>query len=186
MFTIKHKLDILTVENTLGSTNPQRGYTKIMNPRHMLWALMGLFVLLGLTYMQVTPVLESPDESSHLQVIHYISTHHKLTHYRLPEMTAKTGEGMAWLVSYHEEPLYYAPPLYHTLGTLLTFWSPMDDLEARLIPNPAWERGAGRLHAVQTRGTRTYSPTCLVRPGARVPPYARQRCCGCSPFYAVS
>ncbi|MBN1873233.1 MAG: phospholipid carrier-dependent glycosyltransferase [Anaerolineae bacterium] len=59
----------------------------------------------------------------------------------IPERRAETGADMAWLIGEHSPPLYYAPPLYHILAAWLTFWSEMDDLGARLIPNPSWEAG---------------------------------------------
>ncbi|MCU0523114.1 MAG: hypothetical protein MUF84_20805 [Anaerolineae bacterium] len=106
-----------------------------------LWALLGCYLALAWIYAVNTPLFESPDESSHLQVIRYIAREHRLPPYQVPEVRATTGPAMAWLVSYHDPPLYYAPPLYHMLAALLTAWIPMDDLDDRLIPSPSWERG---------------------------------------------
>ncbi|MHB1319446.1 MAG: hypothetical protein ACYCYF_12585, partial [Anaerolineae bacterium] len=109
--------------------------------RVALWALLGCYLVLAWMYAVNTPLFESPDESSHLQVIRYIAREHRLPPYQVPEVRANSGPAMAWLVSYHDPPLYYAPPLYHTLAALLTAWTPMDDLADRLIPSPSWERG---------------------------------------------
>ncbi len=115
-------------------------------PRHRrqtfgLTILLVSFVALGLTYAWITPLFESPDASSHLQVIHYFSEHRQLYPPTLPAQRIDTGAAMAASLRYHVPPLYYTPPLYHVLGALLTAWTPMDDLSARLIPNPAWELG---------------------------------------------
>src|SRR5690606_31817861 len=93
-----------------------------------LWALLGCYLVLAWMYAVNTPLFESPDESSHLQVIQYIAREHRLPPYQVPDVRATTGPAMAWLVSYHDPPLYYAPPLYHTMAALLTAWTPMDDL----------------------------------------------------------
>ncbi|MGC9467506.1 MAG: glycosyltransferase family 39 protein [Anaerolineae bacterium] len=96
---------------------------------------------LAVAYASTTPLFESPDESSHLQVIRYIGRTGQLPPYQLPERRADTGPNMAWAIRYHDPPLYYAPPLYHALGALLTAWAPMDDLPERLMPSPSWEAG---------------------------------------------
>jgi 4-amino-4-deoxy-L-arabinose transferase-like glycosyltransferase len=104
-------------------------------------AILVLYLLLAWSYATNTPVFESPDESSHLQVIAYIRREHRLPPYQVPEVRAATGPAMAWLIGYHDPPLYYAPPLYHALAALLSAWSPMGDLAARLIPSPSWDWG---------------------------------------------
>jgi hypothetical protein len=108
------------------------------------WGIRGLlviFILLGLSYMMNTPLFESADESNHLQVVNYMRTTRHLPPPVITDRRTVTGRDMAWSLAYHNPPLYYAPPLYHALGALLTCWMPMDDLRARLIPNPAWEAG---------------------------------------------
>ncbi len=108
------------------------------------WGIRGLlviFILLGLSYMMNTPLFESADESNHLQVVNYMRTTRRLPPPVITDRRTVTGRDMAWSLAYHTPPLYYAPPLYHALGALLTCWIPMDDLQARLIPNPAWEAG---------------------------------------------
>lgn len=100
-----------------------------------------MFVALSLNYIRATPLFESPDESSHLQVIHYLAKYRRLPPPVILEQRIVTGPAMADSLRYHAPPLYYTPPLYHVLGALLTAWTPLDDLAARLIPNPAWEAG---------------------------------------------
>ena len=106
-----------------------------------LYGLLGVFVVLGLTYGLTIPLFESSDEFSHLQVIRYIADERTLPAPVFPDRRADSGAAMAWFLRFHDPPLYYAPPLYHALGAVLTFWSPLDDLPARLIPNPGWEKG---------------------------------------------
>lgn len=48
---------------------------------------------------------------------------------------------MAATLRPHTPPLYYAPPLYHALAAILVGGIDMNDLDSRLIPNPAWETG---------------------------------------------
>ncbi|MGC9395749.1 MAG: ArnT family glycosyltransferase [Anaerolineae bacterium] len=105
------------------------------------YGLLGIFVILGLAYGLTIPLFESSDEFSHLQVIRYFANERTLPPPVFPARRADSGEAMAWVLTFHSPPLYYAPPLYHALGAALTFWAPMEDLPARLIPNPGWEKG---------------------------------------------
>ncbi len=134
-------------------------------PRSLRWGFLGLlalYLILGVSYAAAVPVLEAPDESSHLQVIRYIRLNRRLPPYQIPERRADSGAGMAWVIGYHDPPLYYAPPLYHALGAVLTAWTGMEDLPARLIPSPSWEAG----HAPQ-RGPESWNKNVFVHlPGA--------------------
>ena len=87
----------------------------------------------------MTPLFESPDESSHLQVIDYFARHRRRYPPTLPESRIATGAAMAESLRYHTPPLYYTPPLYHIVGAVLTAGITLDDLAARLEANPAWE-----------------------------------------------
>ena len=111
--------------------------------RRLLALLVIAFVGLGVTYALVTPCFESPDEWSHLSLVHYFSVHRALPPRVLPSRRALTGPDMAWFLEYHDPPLYYAPPLYHSLAALLTSssWTNMDDLPYLLVPSPSWEAG---------------------------------------------
>ncbi len=105
------------------------------------YGLLGVFVILGLAYGLTIPLFESSDEFSHLQVIRYFANERMLPPPVFPDRRADSGEAMAWFLTVHDPPLYYAPPLYHALSAALTFWTPMEDLPARLIPNPGWAKG---------------------------------------------
>ena len=109
--------------------------------RSPLGLIVACYIVLAVMYAVVTPIFENPDESSHLQVIRYIGRERKLPPYQIPDRRADTAQNMAWLVGYHDPPLYYAPPLYHTLGAILTAWTEMEDLPDRLIPSPSWQVG---------------------------------------------
>lgn len=76
-----------------------------------------------------------------MQVIHTLAQYRRLPAPVVLTERIASGPAMAESLRYHEPPLYYTPPLYHILGAFLTAWTPLDDLEARLIPNPAWEAG---------------------------------------------
>ncbi len=114
---------------------------RINGTRLALICITGLYIALGCMYAVNTPLFESPDESSHLQVIRYIAKERQLPPYQIPDRRADTGPNMAWLIGYHDPPLYYAPPLYHVLAALVTAWDSMDDLVDRLIPSPSWAQG---------------------------------------------
>ena len=107
--------------------------------RRRLLVLVAVFVILGLIYTWITPLFESPDESSHLQVIDYLARYRRLYPPAVPDVRITTGPLMAASLRYHTPPLYYTPPLYHILGAVLTAGIPMDDLAERLTPNPAWD-----------------------------------------------
>jgi hypothetical protein len=112
-----------------------------ISPRGWLALLLALYVGLGVTYAIPTPLFESPDESSHLSVIHYIARHRRLPPRRLPEGRITTGAAMAESLRWAEPPRYYTPPLYHVIGALLTAPFSMADLPDRLIPSPSWAAG---------------------------------------------
>ena len=118
-----------------------RAILRHIPPRKWLSLLLALYVGLGVTYAIHTPLFESPDESSHLSVIHYIARHRRLPPRRLPEGRITTSAAMGASLRWAEPPRYYTPPLYHVIGALLTAPFPMTDLPARLIPSPSWEAG---------------------------------------------
>ena len=118
----------------LQTTAPAGGHGRLL-------ILVVLFVCLGATYAWATPLFESPDESSHLQVIDYLAKHHRLYPPTVLEAPVTSGTEVAWVLGYHSPPLYYTPPLYHVLGALLTGWIDMRDLPDRLVPSPSWGIG---------------------------------------------
>jgi len=109
--------------------------------RRLLTLLLGAFLGLGLTYSLVTPCFESPDEWSHLSVIRYWIEHRTLPPRILSPRDELVERDETWYFEPHDPPLYYAPPLYHSLAALLTSWGGMDDLPYLLVPSPSWERG---------------------------------------------
>ncbi|RME32847.1 MAG: phospholipid carrier-dependent glycosyltransferase, partial [Thermoflexia bacterium] len=82
-----------------------------------------------------------PDEPFHLNTIRYIAVHRALLPRRMPERRLWTGADMAQSLRYAEDKVFYAPPLYYTLGALLTSWADMRDLPDLLVPNPNWALG---------------------------------------------
>lgn len=119
----------------------RRANIRHLSPQKWLALLLAIYLGLGLTYAIQMPLFESPDESSHLSVIHYIARRRRLPPRRLPERRITTGAAMAASLRWAEPPRYYTPPLYHALGALLTAPFPMTDLPDRLIPSPSWEAG---------------------------------------------
>ena len=111
--------------------------------RRLLALLLLAFVGLGLTYFWATPCFESPDEWSHLSVIHYWTGHQKLPPRVLASRDELAERDTTWYFEYHDPPLYYAPPLYHALAAALTSFlgMDMDDLPHLLTPSPSWEKG---------------------------------------------
>ncbi len=103
--------------------------------------LLALFLALGLAYALVTPLFENPDESSHLQVIRYLAEERRLYAPVTPTLRVVTGADMATAMRPYTPPRYYTPPLYHSIAALVVGGIGMDDLDARLIPNPAWDAG---------------------------------------------
>lgn len=111
------------------------------SPLFRLALLLALFFILGITYALITPLFENPDESSHLQVIRYFATEHRLYAPVTPTLHVVTGADMATALRPHTPPRYYTPPLYHLIAAVIVGPIGMDDLDSRLIPNPAWEAG---------------------------------------------
>jgi 4-amino-4-deoxy-L-arabinose transferase-like glycosyltransferase len=113
----------------------------IRSSHHWLTRLLALFFILGVSYAAITPPFEPPDESSHLQVIHYIAQEHHLYAPVTPALRVMTGSDMATVLRPHIPPRYYTPPLYHILAAIVTSGIEMRDLSSRLIPNPVWDMG---------------------------------------------
>ncbi len=109
-------------------------------PRVLVAVLVVAYVGLGVTYALVTPCFESPDEWSHLSLVHYWAMHRALPP-RILSPRRSIGPDVTWYLEYHDPPLYYAPPLYHSLAALLTSWANMNDLPYLLVPSPSWAAG---------------------------------------------
>ncbi len=109
--------------------------------RTSLALLVIVFLGLGAAYALATPCFESPDESSHLTVVRFLSRHRTLPPLVRVPRHHPTPADVAWYLSYHDPPLYYAPPLYYGIAAALTSWASMDDLPYLLVPSPIWEVG---------------------------------------------
>jgi len=81
-----------------------------MTPKRWLYGLLGIFVILGLAYGLTIPLFESSDEFSHLQVIRYFANEGTLSPPVFPDRRADSRGAMAWFLTFHDPPLYYAPP----------------------------------------------------------------------------
>ncbi len=100
------------------------------NHRHLAWAILACFVLLGLIYSIVNPVLESLDEIHHYAFIQYVADGNGLPVQRPGVETSYEQEGSQ-------------PPLYYLLGAGLTAWIDTNDFEALLVRNPHARIGIG-------------------------------------------
>ncbi|HOT92903.1 MAG TPA: glycosyltransferase family 39 protein [Anaerolineae bacterium] len=112
-----------------------------VSPTCRLILLLALFLILGISYACVTPLFENPDESSHLQVIRYFAEERRLYAPVTPTLHVATGADMAIAMRPHTPPRYYTPPFYHAVAALIIGHIHIDDLDRRLVPNPAWEAG---------------------------------------------
>ncbi len=93
--------------------------------RTPLFWLAGLYLLVGVVYACVTPVLEKPDENDHYGYILYLREHRAL-----PPISA-AHSSTEWM----RESMQ--PPLYYIVATVLTRWLPDDpDLYSLLALNP--------------------------------------------------
>jgi hypothetical protein len=89
----------------------------IRSPRHPLAFILLLHLTLSLWYSTTLPILEGEDEAAHFAYLRYLSRERRLPPISLDIIQA------------------YHPPLYYTLGALLTFWIPESGLPAK---NPYW------------------------------------------------
>ncbi len=105
-----------------------------------LTVIIVLFFLCGIVYGLVTPPFEMPDESSHLTLVRYVGQKRELPPLVIGQRL-DSATNLVHNISFNDPPLYYAPPLYYTIGAALTFWTDMDDLPNLLVPNPRWEMG---------------------------------------------
>ena len=74
----------------------------------LLWLAL-LYILVGLMYARVTPVLEKPDEEGHYGYLLYLREHHAL-----PPLSSEQG-----LLSEFKQP-----PLYYVVTAAITGWLP--------------------------------------------------------------
>ncbi|MCB0008498.1 MAG: DUF2142 domain-containing protein, partial [Anaerolineales bacterium] len=93
-------------------------------------AIMGLFLLLGLTYAYVTPPFEASDELWHYPMIQYLAEGNPL-----PVQVFDPALAGPWKQQASQ------PPLYYYLGAALTFWLDQSDMDAVRHLNPHVEPG---------------------------------------------
>ncbi|MCS7179711.1 MAG: hypothetical protein N0A03_10705, partial [Anaerolineae bacterium] len=117
------------------------GSKTLVSPRWGIYLLTGLFLALGTTYGLTIPPFESPDEPFHLNTVRYIAVYRTLPPRVMPERPLMTGADVARSLEYAENRVFYAPPLYYTLGALLIGWADMNDFPHLLVPNPNWAKG---------------------------------------------
>lgn len=87
--------------------------------------ILACFLLLGLVYSIVTPVLEALDEVWHVAVVHHI-VHERA----LPVQPADPAHTGLWRQQGSQ------PPLYYLVGAALTFWVDTDDFPQMVQYNP--------------------------------------------------
>lgn len=85
--------------------------------------ILGLFVLLSLTYSVTNPIFEAPDEVYHYPYIKHLADGRGLPIQHSEQETLWKQEGSQ-------------PPLYYALGAVLTFWIDTDDLPQVRQLNP--------------------------------------------------
>ncbi len=95
----------------------------IHDSRRIALTILGLFVLLGLTYSVMNPIFEAPDEVYHYPYVKHLADGEGLP-VQHPEHTA------LWKQEGSQPPLYYA------LSAALTFWIDTDDLPQVRQLNP--------------------------------------------------
>ena len=95
--------------------------------RSPLFWLMILYVVVGVVYTQVTPILEKPDEEGHYGYIVYLREHRAL-----PPIAPTAN-----MLMFESKQ----PPLYYVVAAALTSWLPdVQDPERLLITNPYVDR----------------------------------------------
>lgn len=167
-------VDLIQRSNTLN--RPFLLETRIMLKR-LLYALQSqsrfflpaagllMFTCLGWTYRQQTPLLETPDEPSHFEVINYMAQHNLL-----PPRSSETRTGPAPTVS-EDVPFYHAPPLYYLFAASLVGQADSQFAQA-VIPNPNFERGIGLNLADGVNNKNMYVHTSAQTP-PNLEPWAR-------------
>jgi hypothetical protein len=95
-----------------------------------LFWLAVLYVLVGIVYAWVTPMLEKPDEEGHYGYIRYLREHRKLPPLH-PSEQLLASSSAGWLAEFKQ------PPLYYVVIAVLTSWLPdVADAERLLGMNP--------------------------------------------------
>jgi hypothetical protein len=101
-----------------------------MNEKRWLRLILGLFVLLGVTYALTTPVFEASDELWHYPMIRHLADGNPL-----PVQVFDPDQAGPWKQEASQ------PPLYYYLGAALTFWIDASDMETIRWENPHVDNG---------------------------------------------
>ncbi len=125
--------------------------------RRVLWALLIVFAGLAIRYGLAIPPFEQPDESSHLIALRWYAVERTLPPLNPPVETLNSGAAIEDYLSYNDPPYYYAPPLYYSVGGLLTAWADFTDLPALLIPSPRWAAGYALIPGTDATDKTTYT-----------------------------
>ena len=98
--------------------------------KHCLLFIVSLFIILGVVYSLVTPILEASDEFKHYPYVQYVQTHHALPVLDPDVCTWPPPDDCPWLQDGGQ------PPAYYMLMAALTSWIDTSDLDAVRWMNP--------------------------------------------------
>ncbi|MBK8986120.1 MAG: hypothetical protein IPM39_08560 [Chloroflexi bacterium] len=101
-----------------------------MSEKRLLAVILGLFMLLGVTYAIVTPVFEASDELWHYPMIQHLANGNPL-----PVQVFDPALAGPWKQEASQ------PPLYYYLGAALTFWLDTSDMAEVRWLNPHVDNG---------------------------------------------
>lgn len=98
--------------------------------RRIALGILSCFILLGIVYSIVNPVLESLDEIHHFAFVRHVADGHGLPIQRPGVATSFEQAGSQ-------------PPLYYVLGAALTSWVDTSDFDEIVVRNPHARSGIG-------------------------------------------
>ena len=101
-----------------------------MTEKRLLAVILGLFILLGVTYAVTTPVFEASDELWHYPMIQHLANGNSL-----PVQVFDPALAGPWKQEASQ------PPLYYYLGAALTFWIDTSDMAQVRWLNPHVDNG---------------------------------------------
>ena len=109
---------------------PVKSGIMIVTEKRILTLILGLFILLGLTYAIVTPVFEASDELWHYPMVRHLADGNSL-----PVQVFDPALAGPWKQEASQ------PPLYYYLGAALTFWVDTADMAQIRRLNPHVDNG---------------------------------------------
>jgi hypothetical protein len=130
---------MMTSQNPDGRTQERRSADQASNrsrglrawwlrPQPSLLVIVGLFVILGITYALATPVLEASDEFKHYPYVQYVQTQRELPVLN-PEICRESVDACPWLQDGGQ------PPAYYVIMATATSWIDTSDLSELLWRN---------------------------------------------------